>query len=489
MSAVSGQLAGEEIAAAGYWVSHVREPVRFAAAVAALRDAGADTFVEVGPGAALCAMGAQCAAPGEDVAWVPGLRKGAAEPVSAVSALAGIWARGVAVDWPRWFGAGRWIDLPTRAFQHQRYWLSAPAGRGDPQQLGQAAAGHPLVSAAVELPEDGGLVLTGRLSLAAHPWLADHVITGRAVVPGAALAELAVAAADQAGCAMVEELVLHTPLVIPATGAVTLRVTIAESAAGGQRTAEIFSRGPDASTTWTRNATATLAPTAPPAAFDLATWPPPAADRVDLDGFYAEMARIGLDLGPSFQGLKAVWRRGDEVFAEAALPEISPPAVTGCIPHCWTRRCKPRPGVLLRRRREEPLAAIRLVGSGAARDRCHHAAGTGDPGCRGRIAGSGGLDRGAGRVGCLAGTASVAGRAARWGASHSDAGRVVAGGVGSSHNRRACSAAVGDGWSRRRTGSGRHAGLLGSRRAQHRAGCWRTRAGCGDRVLPGGRRW
>ena len=82
------------------------------------------------------------------------------------------------------------------------------------------------MSAAVELPEDGGLVLTGRLSLAAHPWLADHVITGRAVLPGAALAELAVAAGDQADCAMVDELILHAPLVIPASGAVTLRVTI-----------------------------------------------------------------------------------------------------------------------------------------------------------------------------------------------------------------------------------------------------------------------
>ena len=103
----------EEIAAAGYWVSHVREPVRFAAAVAALRDAGADTFVEVGPGAALCAMGAQCAGPGEDVAWVPVLAKGQDEPRSAVAALGGMWVRGVAVDWARWFPAGPMRCRPT----------------------------------------------------------------------------------------------------------------------------------------------------------------------------------------------------------------------------------------------------------------------------------------------------------------------------------------------------------------------------------------
>src|ERR1700689_3296299 len=130
---------------------------------------------------------------------------------------------------------------------------------------------------------------------------------------------------------MANELICPPPLAPPATGAVTLRVTIAEPAAGGQRTAEMFSRDHD-DNTWTRKATATLEPTAPPAAFDLATWPPPAADRIDLDGFYAEMARIGLDLGPSFQGLKAAWRRGDEVFAEAVLPETVPAGSYGLHP-------------------------------------------------------------------------------------------------------------------------------------------------------------
>ena len=330
ISAVSGEVAGPELASAGYWVRHVRAPVRFAAAVGALRGAGVSTFAELGPGPVLCAMGAQCAGPGEDVAWIPVLAKGQDEPRSAVAALGGMWVRGVAVDWARWFPAGRRADLPTYAFEHRRYWLAGSAGRGDPQHLGQAASGHPLLAAAVELP-GGGLVLTGRLSLADHPWLADHVITGRAVLPGAALAELAVAAGDQAGCAMAEELILHTPLVIPATGALTLRVTITGPAGGGQRTADIFSRASH-DATWTRNATAALTPDAAPAGFDLAAWPPPAAEPVDVAGFYDRLPQQSVQYGPAFRGLKAAWRRGQDVFAEVSLPEGVPAGSYGLHP-------------------------------------------------------------------------------------------------------------------------------------------------------------
>ena len=327
----------------------MRAPVRFAAAVGALRGAGVSTFAELGPGPVLCAMGAQCAGPGEDVAWIPVLAKGQDEPRSAVAALGGMWVRGVAVDWARWFPAWPGGDLPTYAFEHRRYWLAGSAGRGDPQHLGQAASGHPLLAAAVELP-DGGLVLTGRLSLADHPWLADHVITGRAVLPGAALAELAVAAGDQAGCAMAEELILHTPLVIPATGALTLRVTITGPAGGGQRTADIFSRASH-DATWTRNATAALTPDAAPAGFDLAAWPPPAAEPVDVAGFYDRLPQQSVQYGPAFRGLKAAWRRGQDVSPKSACPKGCPPAATGCTPPCSTPPCTHRPAAARRQRR------------------------------------------------------------------------------------------------------------------------------------------
>ena len=85
----------------------------------------------------------------------------------------------------------------------------------------------------MELPAAGGLVLTGRLSLADHPWLADHVVAGEVLVPGTALVEMAVRAGDEAGCGRVEELSLEALLVMPARGGVRVQVMAAAAGRGG----------------------------------------------------------------------------------------------------------------------------------------------------------------------------------------------------------------------------------------------------------------
>ncbi len=133
---------------------------------------------------------------------------------------------GVPVDWARWFaGTGaRRVDLPTYPFQHQRYW---PAGGlapgGDVRFAGLDPARHPLLGAAVALADDG-VVFTGRGSGLSHPWLGDHVVLGSGLAPGTALLVLAVRAADEAGCGVVEELTLATPLVLPGQGSVHVQV-------------------------------------------------------------------------------------------------------------------------------------------------------------------------------------------------------------------------------------------------------------------------
>ncbi|MHA4820568.1 polyketide synthase dehydratase domain-containing protein, partial [Streptomyces aculeolatus] len=83
-------------------------------------------------------------------------------------------------------------------------------------------ADHPLLGAALHLP-DGSAVLTGRLSVQAQPWLADHAIAGMVLLPGTAFVELAVRAGDEAGCDRVEELTLEAPLVLPDKGGVAVQ--------------------------------------------------------------------------------------------------------------------------------------------------------------------------------------------------------------------------------------------------------------------------
>ena len=222
---------------------------------------------------------------------------------------------GQELDWSAVFeGLGaRRIELPTYAFQRERYWLEVPRGR--------PSAEHPWLSEVTRLAESEGWLLTGRLSQAEHRWLGDHQVYGRVLVPGTALVELALAAAERVGLDRVEELTVEAPLVLPANGAVELQVTVGAAEEGGRRSISLHSRAEASSVEggWRRHATGVLSRSAGEASFDLRAWPPPGAEALDLSGLYERLAEAGLGYGPAFQGLKAGWKRGEELFAEVEL--------------------------------------------------------------------------------------------------------------------------------------------------------------------------
>ncbi|MEU9356441.1 beta-ketoacyl synthase N-terminal-like domain-containing protein, partial [Streptomyces griseoloalbus] len=327
ISNVTGTLAGDDqLASAAYWVTHVREAVRFDDGVRALAGQGVTRFVELGPDGVLSGMARESA--GEDALLVALLRKDRDEETTALTALARLAAHGLTVDWTAYLaGTGaRLTDLPTYAFQHQRYWPTPDASSGDVESAGLRSAGHPLLSAAVEFSDSDGLLLTTRLSLRTHPWLGEHVVMGNVLLPGTAFVELAVRAGDEVGCDRVEELTLAAPLVLPEQGGVQLHLQVGPADAEGRRSLTARSRPEGADDRpWTEHASGVLAPGTAPAfdtaAFDSAVWPPADAEPVDLTGLYERMAEGGYEYGPLFQGLRAAWRRGDDVFAEVALPD------------------------------------------------------------------------------------------------------------------------------------------------------------------------
>ncbi|WP_425578366.1 SDR family NAD(P)-dependent oxidoreductase, partial [Streptomyces albiaxialis] len=323
VSNVSGRMAEpEELCDPAYWVRHVREAVRFHDGIGAAHAEGIDLFVELGPGGVLSAMGQDCLP--ESVTFRPSLREDRPEDEALREVLAGAHVRGADVDWTALLPGGRRTGLPTYAFQRQRYWLEGSAGAGDVTAAGLGTAGHPLLGAAVTLPDSDGFLFTGRLSLATHPWLADHAVSGTVLVPGTALVELAIRAGDQVGCDLLDELTLQAPLVLPDNGAVQTRVTVGEPVADGRREIAVFSRHEDAETDepWTQHATGVLATASPadPLPAPEEVWPPAGAEPVPVEGFYEELAAAGFAYGPVFQGVRAAWRRDGEVFAEVALP-------------------------------------------------------------------------------------------------------------------------------------------------------------------------
>ncbi|GCB53536.1 malonyl CoA-acyl carrier protein transacylase [Streptomyces sp. NL15-2K] len=316
-STVTGERVTEPVDA-GYWWSNLREQVRFAPVVEGLAaEGGFRLFAEVS-GHPVLALALEQSAPDAGV-WGT-LRRGEDGPAAQVRALGEAWVRGVDVDWRSWLEGGRWLpDLPTYPFQRQHYWLTSAPGTGDLAEAGLDGTGHPLLGAAVLLPDSDTVVFTGRVSRRTQPWLTDHDVLGTVLLPGAALVELALAAGDFTDTPVVEELLLQAPLALPETGGVDLRVTVAPPERGtGRRTITLHSR-PDREHPWTPHATGTLRPAGPTTEPADQPWPPRDADPVQAEALYAALAEAGLVYGPAFQGLRQVWRRDGEILAEVAL--------------------------------------------------------------------------------------------------------------------------------------------------------------------------
>ncbi|WP_261900544.1 type I polyketide synthase, partial [Mycobacterium marinum] len=331
ISNLTGQLAGEDFGSAAYWKRHVRDAVRFADSIRFAQSAGAARFLEVGPSSGLTASIEEVlsdAAVTNPVATASALRKDRPEPVSLVSAVAGVFVAGTAVDWRAVVGQSNFVELPTYAFERRRFWLSGDAAAADAAGLGLQAGEHALLGAVVELPASGGVVLTGRLSLAAQGWLADHAVGGVVIFPGAGFVELAIRAGDEVGCRVVDELTLAAPLVLPSGGSVAVQVVVGSPDDSGARAVSVYSRG-DAGSDWVLHAEGSLGSGSPEPATDLSTWPPVGAVEVENADGYQQLAERGYGYGPAFRGLNAMWRRGDEVFAEVALPADAGVSVSG----------------------------------------------------------------------------------------------------------------------------------------------------------------
>jgi acyl transferase domain-containing protein/acyl-CoA synthetase (AMP-forming)/AMP-acid ligase II/acyl carrier protein len=328
VSAVTGRPAeAGELCSPEYWVRHVRLPVRFADAVRSLGDSGVSAFLEVGPGAGLTTAAEDCLS--GDALFAAAARGGEPEPESLLSAVARLQVRGARVDWTAVFaGTGaRPVDLPTYAFQRRRYWLDAPRTPG----ATASAHGHPLLGPGFAVPGTDRTVFSGLLSSTAQPWLADHVVAGRAVAPATVLVEAAVRAGGEVGCGALDELVVLTPLAISTAADTRLHIVVGAADGSGRRPLDVYARPdePDAEdTSWTRHATGLVGPAPARTPPRDTVWPPRGAIEIDLTDGYDRLADAGLAYGPAFRCVRALWRRGDEVFATVRLSEEES-AVTG----------------------------------------------------------------------------------------------------------------------------------------------------------------
>ncbi|SDM29049.1 type I polyketide synthase [Allokutzneria albata] len=280
-STVSGNVTDGSDMDAKYWVRNLRAPVLFGPVVGELLNDGSTVFVEVSPHPVLLPSVDEVLTEGS--ATVASLRRDRPVFLEAVGAM---HVHGVPV---RWHQEGRCVALPTHPWQRERYWA-------DPVPVARRTGGHPLLGEGMELATQPGVrVFSGRLDA---PYLADHRVRGRAVLPGAASVEMALHATRARTVVGIdfERLVDEQPDVqLVLTG----------------EAFELFSRSEAG---WQRFASGEIGDSGEPVQASL----PRLRGEVSVVDHYREQSEKGVEYGPAFQGIKRLWIDGDEAVAEIA---------------------------------------------------------------------------------------------------------------------------------------------------------------------------
>ena len=294
-----------------YWARHIREPVRFSESIETAQEIECELVLELGPQSVLTRMAA--------AAWrqqperlIACLQKDEADAASLLQAVGQLYVHGAAPDFEALHAGGerRRVLLPTYPFQRRRFW-----GPDKPSSLhAEIHTAHPLLGRKVSLAGVQNEVrYESSVESDSPPWMSDHEVMGRVVVPGAAYIEMALVAA---GSRAVESFAFESPLQLDAR----MRLQTAVRRNDDDRDAiEIFA-APASHDQWTRHATATFAqPTAsPPEAMDLARLKEEFADRVPTDEFYRAMADLGLNYGEAFQTIEELHISSDGAFSRLA---------------------------------------------------------------------------------------------------------------------------------------------------------------------------
>ncbi|MBV9022847.1 MAG: SDR family NAD(P)-dependent oxidoreductase [Streptomycetaceae bacterium] len=309
---------------ATYWYDNLRNRVCLAQTIASLAGQSHQSFLECSPHPVLVPALEETLA---TTALVVGtLHRTKPQSESLTAAMARLHAHGHNLHWRALYPAADRVDLPTYPFDRRRYWLT-PAPPADVAAAGQQTVEHPLLSAAIDLPDNEGLLLTGRIGLATHPWLADHAATAVVLVPGTAYLDMVLYAAGLTKCPHIAELTLHAPLVLPDQDAIDLQLRIGPPDDEEHRCVTVHARPRTAEEAdppaWTLHATARLTrqPLVHRPAGGPHPWPPHDAQPIDVAELRKGLAAAGYDYGQAFAGLRCAWRQGEHLYAEAHLPD------------------------------------------------------------------------------------------------------------------------------------------------------------------------
>jgi acyl transferase domain-containing protein/NADPH:quinone reductase-like Zn-dependent oxidoreductase len=322
ISNVTGKAADAAVVTtAAYWRDHVRATVRFADGLRTLAALRPDVYLEVGPHPTLLPF-AQEVLGAPETALAASVRKSLPPYDQIAEALATLYLAGARIDWRAAWSArpAHLVDLPSYPFQRERCWFAA---RRTPRQAGRAT-GHALLGTRLSSALRDVAQFEALLEADCVPYLRDHNVGGRTILPGAAYVEMALSAAQRVfdGPRSLHELVIGEPLVV-GDGEARRVQTVIRGAAGGDATFEILSSAEDATQghddDWRVHARGVFAPQ-DPAPRETTASPLEADERIEGSGHYAALRARGLDFGPSLHGVRHIDRADGRAIGTIVRP-------------------------------------------------------------------------------------------------------------------------------------------------------------------------
>lgn len=295
----------EATVAADHFCRAIREPVRFADAIVAMRRAGVDSIVEIGPHPALAAAISETLDADPPKVIAASLRRGRDEAETIRVALAALYTAGLNPTWAAVQpGEGSTVSLPAYPWHRRRLWLKPPAG------VKARASSGDWIGAPVPVA-GAGLTIFSLDPLAAAGWMGDHQVFAGTLFPAAAMIHAmarAASAASQGRFSGLTDFLIHAPLQVKGEND-QWQVAVD---CGGVIT--FYARGSDLAE-WRLIARARAVAAAEPPQPAMAR----AGEPVDLSDFYGRLAANGAAFGPAFKRLRQPKVRGDGAEASAVL--------------------------------------------------------------------------------------------------------------------------------------------------------------------------
>ena len=331
ISNVTGEMATEVIASADYWCGHILEPVRFAAGMETLKQAGYEIFLEMGPKPILLGMGRQCGFESEGI-WLPSLRSGQSDWQTILNSLGQLYEQGMVINWSdfdRDYSRQR-LPLPTYPFQRKRYWQDKTA---KPQTRLPASdkTQNPLLGQALFLADSAELRFETQIAPDSPDYLKDHCVYDAVVLPATGYLEIALAAGKRlfkVDQLTIAEVVIQNALILPENEIKTLQVLL-KSESSSTASFKIFSlqsfpgEDRESDSTWRLHVSGKIQRLASlePESTDLAAWKTRCSQSQDISDYYQHFHDRSIDYGTSFQALKQLWRGENASLAQIHLPQ------------------------------------------------------------------------------------------------------------------------------------------------------------------------